>query len=189
MASHHEHQSRADADDEKRHVPAKEVTEVCSDRNAQHCRHNGAAHHGGQSDGSLAVRCHTGGKRRHDRPEDRMRERHADTGRKKRLKTLHPWHHEVTQRKNKEQHQEQFATLKTSRNDRERQRHDCHHKSVTRQDETGERHRLVETGGNVGEQPHGQEFARVENKSGKGKRNDRKPGSETCLVQYRSRHR
>ena len=28
-----------------------------------------------------------------------------------------------------------------------------------------------------------------ENKSGKGKRNDRKPGSETCLVQYRSRHR
>ena len=64
--NHHEHQSRADADDEKRHVPAKEVAEVCSDRNAQHCRHNGAAHHGGQSDGSLAVRCHTGGKRRHD---------------------------------------------------------------------------------------------------------------------------
>ena len=88
-----------------------------------------------------------------------MRERHADTGRKKRLKTLHPWHHEVTQRKDKEQHQKQLATLKTSRNDRERQRHDRHHKGVTRQDETGERHRLVEAGGNVGEQPHGQEFS------------------------------
>ena len=80
-----------------------------------------------------------------------MRERHADTGGKKCFKALDPGHHEVTKRKDKEQNQQQFAPFKSSRNDCERQRHNGHHKRVTRQNKSGKGHGLMETLGNIGE--------------------------------------
>ena len=92
-------------------LPAEEVPELRADRNPQNGRDDRSAHHGRKPHGAFSARGHAGGKGRHDRPEDGMRECHPDSGRKERLERVRPQNDHVAKREDRNEAEKKLAAL------------------------------------------------------------------------------
>ena len=154
------------------------MPELGADRNAENRSDDGAAHDGGEPHGAFARRRHAGRKRRHDRPEDGVREGNAHARCIEGRKAVDEDHRKVAAGEDDEEKEQKLSAFELRGRERERKRHDRHHPRVARNHEPHEGNRLIEALRHIGEKTDRKKFRRIEDEGGKGEADDGKPGAK-----------